>query len=431
MDSTTTDHSFKSYLFFWGGQLFSILGSSIIRFVIVVWIALETLSPIYVSIAYFVGAIPMVIIPPLLGVFIDRWNRKLTIALTDSLQAFVTFMMILFFFTGIANFWLIILLNVFRGICQAIHFPAVNAIIPIMIPKKNLSRMNAINYFFTGIIQIIGPLVGGFLLAFLDIELILWIDIFTFFIAIIPLVLTTIPSITTNSNQKEKGSYFKDFKHSLKILKSVKSFLILIIFISVINLLNMPFTTQMSLFVFIYHFGGKLDYAFVIAFLQIGIVIGALIAFTKKHWKHKELIILFSVFIGISGYSITTFTPTGNFILMGIGAMIHAAMIPLANTMFLTILQTKIHPEMQGRVFSIVASIAAAVTPLGMIISGPLAELLGIPVLFMIALFLQTYCVLVTWFLTDLRRIIREESKLGEREQLEEEIKLRPEQVEL
>ncbi|MCK4780862.1 MAG: MFS transporter, partial [Candidatus Lokiarchaeota archaeon] len=185
MDTTATEHTFKAYLIFWVGQLFSILGSSVVRFTIIVWIAIETLSPIYVSIAFFLGALPMVIIPPILGVFIDRWNKKLVIALTDSLQAFITFMMILFFFTGIANYWLIILLNVLRGICQAIHFPTVNAIIPLMIPKKNLSRMNSINYLFTGIMQIIGPLVAGFLLAFLDIELILWVDIFTFFIAIV------------------------------------------------------------------------------------------------------------------------------------------------------------------------------------------------------------------------------------------------------
>jgi DHA3 family macrolide efflux protein-like MFS transporter len=299
-----------------------------------------------------------------------------------------------------------------------------------MIPKKHLSRMNAINYLFTGIIQIIGPLIGGFLLAFLDIEFILWIDIFTFFIAIIPLILVRIPSINSSAKQKEKISYFKDLKYSLNVLKSVKSFLILIVFISVINLLNMPFNTQMSLFVFLYHFGGEIDFALVTAFLQVGVVIGALIAFTKKHWKHKEIIILFSVFIGIFGYTITTFSPIGNFIVMGIGALIHASMIPIANTMFLTILQTKIPPETQGRVFSMVASIAAAVTPLGMIISGPLAELLGIPVLFIISLFLQTYLVLATWFLTDLRKIIREESKLKEKEQPEEKIKISPEQIE-
>ena len=351
MESSPTGHTFKSYLFLFSGQLVSILGSSIVRFVIIVWIAIETLSPIYVSIAYFLGALPMVIIPLLIGVFIDRWNKKLTIALTDSLQALITFTMILFFLTGFANYWLIIFLNVLRGICQAIHFPTVNAIIPLMVPKKHLSRMNAINYLFTGVIQVIGPIVGGILLAIveinpiIEIEHILWIDIITFGIAIIPLLLISIPSITSNSNRKEKISFIKDFKSGLKILKSVKSFLILIIFISVINLLNMPFTTQMSLFVFINHSGGELDFALISALLQIGIVIGAIIALAKKHWKHKELIILYSVFIGIAGYSLLTLAPTGNFILMGIGALFHASMIPIANTMFLTILQTKIPPE--------------------------------------------------------------------------------------
>ena len=425
MESTASEHTFKSYLVFWGGQLFSLLGSSIVRFVIIVWIALETMSPIFVSVAFFLGALPMVVIPPILGVFIDRWNRKLMIALTDSLQAFITFIMILFFFIGVANYWLIILLNVLRGICQSIHFPTVNAIIPLMIPKKHLSRMNAINYLFTGIIQVIGPIIGGFLLAFFKIEQILWVDIFTFLIAIISLVLITIPSIKLNSEQSEKVSYFKDFKQGIRTLKSVKGFLILIVFISVINLLNMPFTTLMSLFVFINHSGEELDYAFIMAFLQMGIVIGAMVALAKKHWKHKELIILWSVFIGIGGFLITTLAPTGNFLLMGIGALIHGALIPIANTMFLTILQTKVPPESQGRVFSIVISIAAAVTPLGMIISGPLAELLGIRLLFIIFLCLQFVSIMVTWFFTNLKNIIRNESK-DELIEKQEELSLRP-----
>jgi DHA3 family macrolide efflux protein-like MFS transporter len=429
MDATATEHTFRSYLFFWGGQLFSILGSSIIRFVIVWWIAEETLNNTIVSIAFFLGSLPMVFIPPLVGVFIDRWNRKMTIAIVDSLQAFITFLIIIFFFTGIANVWLIITMNLFRGICQAIHFPTVNAIIPLMIPKKNLSRMNAINYLFTGVIQVIGPIIGGTLFAFFEIEQILWVDVITFFIAIVPLILVTIPSLTYNSEHTKKGSYFKDFKDGIRILKSVKSFLILIIFISVINLLNMPFTTQLSLFVLLDHSGGELDFALISAFLQGGIVIGAIIASTKKHWKHKELIILYSVFIGIAGYSLLTLAPTGNFILMGIGALIHASMIPLANTMFLTILQTKVPPETQGRVFSIVSSIAAAVVPVGMIISGPLAEVLGIRILFIIVLYLQFVSVVLTWFFTDIKNIIQQESKLEKMEK-PEEVRIRPEQIE-
>jgi DHA3 family macrolide efflux protein-like MFS transporter len=191
----------------------------------------------------------------------------------------------------------------------------------------------------------------------------------------------------------------------------------------------MPFTTLMSLFVLLNHSGGELDFALVSAFLQSGIVIGAIIASTKKHWKHKELIILYSVFIGIGGYLLVTLAPKGNFIMIGIGALIHASMIPIANTMFLTILQTEVPPETQGRVFSIVASIAAAVTPLGMIISGPLAEVFGITLLYIIVLYLQFVAIMITWFFTDLMNVIREESELKKMEK-PEEIRIRPEQIE-
>lgn len=409
METEATKHTQKNYLFFWGGQLFSLLGSSIIQFVIIWWIAVGTKSPIYVSIAFFLGSLPMVIIPPIVGVFIDRWNRKLTIALIDSLQAFITFLIIMFFLFDIANIWLVMTMNFFRGICQAIHFPTVNVIIPLMIPKKNLSRMNAINYLFTGVIRVIGPLVAGFLLYFFTIEQILWADIITFFIAIIPLLKIKIPSIKTQKDQIKKKSFLKDFKSGIKVLKSVRSLLILIVFISVINLLNMPFATLMSLYVILNHSGAEQQFAMVSAFLQGGIVIGAIIALSKKSWKHKELIILYSVIIGIAGYSLTTFAPKGNFLMIGIGALIHASMIPIANTMFLTIFQTKVPPESQGRVFSFIASIAAAVTPLGMLISGPLAEGFGIVILFIFSLYLQFAVLVLTWLFTSIKSVIENE----------------------
>jgi DHA3 family macrolide efflux protein-like MFS transporter len=435
MESTANRNTFIHYIFFWIGQLISMLGSSITRFIIITWIGAETLSPTFLSVAYFLTALPMVIIPPIVGVYIDRWNRKITIAIVDSLQAFTTFMMIIFFASNIASYWVIILLNILRAIFQAIHFPTVNAIIPIMIPKKHLSRMNAINYLFTGGIQIIGPIIGGIFYTMIEnnpllkLEHILWIDIITFGIALIPLLAISIPSVNSNLNQTKKVSFLKDFKSGLKVLKSVKSFLILIIFISFINLLNMPFTTQLLLFVLIDHSGVVLDYSLIIALFQVGLVVGSIIALIKKHWKHRELIILYSCFIGIGGYSLLTLAPKGYFILMAIGALIHASMIPIANTMFLTILQTKVPAETQGRVFSIVISIAAGVTPIGMLISGPIADLIGIYLLFIFALYLQFVTIVITWYFTDLKNIIKSENKLEIKKE-EEVVKLRPEQIE-
>ncbi len=412
MQTSATAKTFKSYLFFWSGQLFSLLGSSIIQFSLIWWITDTTGSAIYLSIALFSATIPMVIIPLIFGVFIDRWNRKITIAVTDSLQALITFFLIILFLMNIANVWIVIVLIFLRGICQAIHFPTVNAIIPIMIPKKQLSRMNGINYLFTGLIRVIGPIVAAFLSLFLSIEKVLWIDIITFMMAIIPLIIVKFPSVSNHGDELERQSFAKEFKFALSILKTIPGFLILIVFISIINLLNTPFNTLMPLYVKDIHSGGVRDFAMVAAFFQAGIVCGAIIASSKKTWKNKELIILQSVLIGFGGYLIATLAPKSNFLMISLGALIHAAMIPIANTMFLTILQTKVPPEAQGRVFSIVVAIASAVTPIGMIISGVLAGIFGMILFFLISLALQVLCLIITWVFTDIKQIIDKKRKI-------------------
>jgi len=117
----------------------------------------------------------------------------------------------------------------------------------------------------------------------------------------------------------------------------------------------------MSLFVLENHSGQALDFAIVTAMFQAGVIIGAIISSVKKDWKNKEIIILQTIVIGILGYLIITIAPYGNFIMIGIGALIHAAMMPIANTMFLTIIQTKVPVETQGRVFSITVSLAFSI----------------------------------------------------------------------
>ena len=405
-------NTFKNYLFFWIGQLCSLLGSSVVQFVVIWWINIETGSPIYLSLAAFFSMIPMVILMPVVGVFIDRWNRKWTIAIADGSQAIITLWLIILFATNNADVWPVILINSLRGICQAFHFPTVNAIIPIMIPKDKLSRMNGINYLFTGLINAFGPQIGANLLAFFSISEIMWIDIITFFLAITPLVLIKIPSIIKSEIITEKKSYFSEMKFGIKVLRLVPGLLILFVLISTINFLNMPFNTLMPFYVKYIHYGNEISYAFVTTLAQIGIVMGAIIASVKKHWNRKELVILRGILFGFIGYFLATISPIGNFYIIGIGNLIHASMAPIINTMFLTIIQTRVPKETQGRVFSIVASIAFGITPIGMILSGPLAEILGIYLLFYSSLAIELISTLLVWFFSKVRFLTDKEHSL-------------------
>ena len=110
-----TNTTFKRYLLFWAGQIASTLGSSIVQFVIIWWITLQTQSGIYLSLAALVGLVPMIVLSPFVGVLVDRWNRKCMIAIADFSQALATLALILLFWAGAASIWNVLVLLGIRG----------------------------------------------------------------------------------------------------------------------------------------------------------------------------------------------------------------------------------------------------------------------------------------------------------------------------
>ena len=405
MESTATPQTYTSYIFFWSGQLFSLLGSSIVQIVLNYWIFFETGSLTIVSLAFFFSFLPQFILGPFVGVFADRWNRKVLIGLSDFCQALTTLSLIFLFFFNIRQVWLIIFINSIRGVFQAFHWPVVNAIIPLMIPKKNLSRMNGINYFFTGLVNTMGPIIAGILLVLFpnDITPILWVDVLTFLIAIIPLLLIKIPPILRKVLPEHKRSYFKEFKVGFKAIIIVPGLLILLFVATVLNFLGNPFNTLMIPYVSGTHSGTVTNLSIVLASIQAGMFVGAIVVVIKKVWNKKPLIIFTGILIGEAGHLILALAPPQNFIMISIGGFMFAFIVPFVNTMFLTILQTVIPPDKQGRVMSNVITIVTLVSPVAMLISGPLAELIGITTLFIFSAGLNFIFIIFVWIFSNVR----------------------------
>ncbi|MBY9002400.1 MAG: MFS transporter [Candidatus Lokiarchaeota archaeon] len=417
MSEIANPKTFKSYIAFWSGQMFSLLGSSVVQFVIIFWILQITKSAVYLSIATFFAFLPQWILGPLVGVYIDRWNRKLIIALSDFFQAFTTFIIIMLFFLNVETVWAIIIINSVRGLCQAFHWPATNAIIPIMVPKEHLSRLNGLNFFFTGMVRTIGPVIAATLLAILTIEQVLWIDVITFLIAIAPLLIIKIPNVVKTTLDKVKKPFFKDLAEGIKVIRSIPGLLLLLYIATMINFFGQPFNTLIAYFVNVTHSGNKLDLGFVMALIQGGMFIGAIIITIKKNWKHKAIIIFLGLIIGDLGHLVLALAPTGQFIIIGIGGFVFAFIVPFVNTMFLTILQKTIPLEKQGRVMSIVITIATAVSPIAMIISGPLADIMGIVPLFVSAAVIDMIIVILIWIFSNVARIDYDELAISKTEE--------------
>lgn len=410
MVTPADESTFGQYLSFFFGQQFSLLGSSIAQFALVWWINLETASTLYLSLAAFVGFVPMVILGFFTGVFADRFNRKVIIALADLAQALTTVVLILFFMLGWASIYVVLLLLAFRGVCQAFHAPTVNAIVPSMVPQDKLSRINSLEYVLNGVVNVAGPLIAAILLAFFRIEQILWIDPATFMVAVTILLLTKIPSVRQSN---EKTSFKQDFTQGFALIRNAKGLLPLIFLATILNFLIMPISTLLPYFVRFVHLGAASDLAMVEAVVQGGLLAGGLFMLMSKGFHKKILAFVVSILISLIGYAIVSFTPLGLFWFMAAAGLVFSLPVPVGNVSVRTIIQTVVPLELQGRVSSVIMSLASLASPLGMIMSGALATYVGTTNLFLGSALLGILVLVPSWFLTDIRHVEDMQAKIA------------------
>ena len=402
MVSPANETTYRQYLSFFLGQQFSLLGSSIVQFAIVWWINLETASTLYLSLAAFVGFVPMVVLGFFTGVLADRFNRKIIIALADFAQAFITVLLIVSFLMGWASIFVVLGLLAFRGVCQAFHAPTVSAIVPSMVPQNRLSRMNSLEYVLSGVVNVAGPLIAAILLAFVRIEQILWIDPATFLVAVIILSVTKIPSVRETH---EKTSFKGDFMQGFAFIRSARGLLPLIFLATVLNFLIMPISTLLPYFVKFDHLGVASDLAMVEAVIQGGLLAGGLFMLINKGFKKKIAAFVISILISLIGYAIVSLTPLGLFWFMAVAGLMFSLPVPIANVSVRTIIQTVVPLKIQGRVSSVIMSLASLASPLGMIMSGALANYVGTANLFLGSALLGVLVLVPSWFLTDIRHV--------------------------
>ncbi|MFW9948803.1 MAG: MFS transporter [Candidatus Thorarchaeota archaeon] len=408
MEELVNSKTFKEYLFFWIGQLFSMLGSMVVFFVITWWIAKVYESEIVLAFTIFLGILVMTVSMPVAGVVADKFNRKNVILIADSMQAFLTFLLIVFFAAGIANITIVLVIIALRFGCQAFHSPTVNSIIPTMVPKDKLSRINGINFLFAGVVQLLAPFVGATMMFFLSIELILWVDIITFFVALIPLLLISVPKVNHFSQiekSESKFKFLKEFKLGFKTLLLVPGLLIMAILSMLLNFLVTPINTLMPLFIIKNHNGGPDLYAYTEMFFTGGLIVGAILTSIKKNWNNKIRVIFISIVGAMIGYMIFAMSPPGSLLILGIGGVTLGFNLPIINSLYQTFLQVSVPADKLGRVSSIDGTLSSAISPIGTLISGPLAVFIGIPLLFFSCGFIGVAITIAFWSFTGIKNV--------------------------
>jgi DHA3 family macrolide efflux protein-like MFS transporter len=371
----------------WTGQAFSLFGSQLVSFAIIWWLTQTTGSATVLATASLVGLLPQVILGPFTGTLVDRWNRRITMIVADGLIALATVLLAVLFALGNVQIWQVYALLFVRSVCGGFHWPAMQASTTLMIPKEHLTRIQGLNQMLQGGMSIISAPLGALLLALLPMQGILAIDVFTAMLAIIPLFFIQVPQPERNDLHPAangKSSFKQDFMAGLSYVWSWPGLMLIGVMAAVINFLLTPAFTLLPILVTKHFNGQAIQLATLESFYGIGVIVGGLTLSVWGGFKRRIMTSLVGlVAMGVGCLVMGLLPPTAFIFAVAVGLFL-GFINPIVNGPLFAAVQAAVSPEMQGRIFSLIGTVAAAMSPLGLIIAGPIADHLGVQTWFLI-----------------------------------------------
>lgn len=377
-----------SFFTIWGGQAFSIFGSQLVQFALIWYLTVQTRSATVLATASLVGMLPGVILGPLVGTLVDRWNRRLIMLLADGLITLATVTLALLFALDTVGIWQVYVVIFIRSLAGSFHGNAMSASTSLMVPVEHLTRIQGINQMLTGGMNVVSAPLGALLLEVLSIQGILSIDVITALLAILPLCFIPVPQPERieqrSAHTGAQVTVWQDFKAGFSYLLGWPGLLIISLMTVGINFTIIPAFSLLPLMVKSYFGGDALQLGWVESAMGIGVIAGGALLGV---WGGFECKILTSM-VGVMGMGVGTLimalAPASAIYLAIGGAFLVGAANPITMGPFFAVLQSTVEPEMQARLFALLWSIGGGMAPLGLMVAGPVADNLGIQAWFLL-----------------------------------------------
>lgn len=353
-------------------QVFSLIGSRMSGLAIGIWVYKETNDASPLALTAFFSTLPYVLISNFAGVLADRWDRRYVIMLSDVGQGLATCFLMLVFLTDSFMLWHLYLVAFIQSLFSAFQGPAFMASITTLVPDQHRDRANAIQTLTGPASGVIAPIITGFAFALVGVTGVLAIDMITFFIATGVLLSIRIPAPpkTTDSNAKE-SSIWRDTIFGWKYLWGKRTLMYLILHATLLNfLLNGVFILQTPYI--IARTNQEALLGTLLGIMNLGAILGGVVMSIWGGTRPRTNtifpgLVMMGIFVMLYGLQLPI-------ILMGVVIFFVMFPNPMVNAAFMSLLQSKVAPDVQGRVFAAVGQIAMLATPLAYLIVGPLVD---------------------------------------------------------
>ncbi|SDS20088.1 MFS transporter [Microlunatus soli] len=373
----------KNVALFLVGQTVSLLGSMIVMYAVMWHLTIQTRSGSVLMLSIVFGMLPQAFVSIFGGVWADRHHRKFLIMGSDTAIALATLGLALLMLSGVDSLWVIYAALAVRSIFAGIQTPAVSAMIPQIAPTDQLMRVNGMFQSVQSGMMLVAPAAAAAIYANFDIVAVFFLDVITALLGVGMLSLVAVPRLV-RPDADAPVSYFGDLAAGVRYIASHAPVRwLMILFALTMFLVGAP--SYLTPLMVTRTFGDEVwKLTANELFWGFGMLAGGVImsAVGPKITHRVRLLVGSVVCTGILVFGLGI--STNMWVFFSIGLVIGLA-FAAQSTPAMTILQERVEPEMQGRVFGFVGIVMTVAMPLSMVVFGPLADTFAVESLLIVA----------------------------------------------
>lgn len=370
---TTRAHNLRTFYALILTQTFSMMGSRISGLAIGIWLFADTGNATPLLLVSFFAVLPQVVASGLAGVMSDRWDRRYVMVLADAGQAVGTVFLLISFATDGFQLWHLYVVTFVQAIFAVFQGPAFSASMTMLIPDDQRDRANAIQQLTGPMAGVFAPAIAGVVYAAVGITGAIVIDLLTFAVAMAVVFSMHIPRPEqTDEGKKQQGTVWFEMWTGLRWVRQYPAMMAMMVYIALLNFLVVG-----SIGLDIPYLLSRTDNNEVIvgilnSIINVGAIAGGITFGIWGGTRPRIYTILGGVIVGSFFLALHGFAQTP--LLLAITLFLFMFPMPMVNASAMSLVQAKVPPDMQGRIFAFMGQIAMLLTPLAFLASGPLAD---------------------------------------------------------
>ena len=358
----------------WIGQIISVLATNMTGFTLTIWAFEKTGSATALALVQVCFITPFLIMSPLAGVMVDRYNRKLMMMVSDFGAGIGTILILWLASADALEVWHLYVAAAIAGTFNTFQWPAYSAAISLMVPKEQYGRANGMMTLIEMGPAVLAPMLAGALIPLIGLQGVLWVDVVTFSFAIGSLLVVFIPQPKTTSEGKQaSGKWWQEAWFGFTYIFKRPSLLGLQMVFFFANFSAGIAYAVVAPMILARTGNNELIFGSVQSIGAVGGIVGGILMSTWGGFKKHTWGVLFG-WIGAGILGFTLFGLGRGLVIWAIAFFINALLGPIINGSNQAIWQAKVAPDLQGRVFSARRLIAWFTTPISPLIGGLTAD---------------------------------------------------------